>query len=290
VPLQAVLRLPFPDVAAVSAFVARQLASGDCHLSAAELARNLSRPGLLLCHASHPLAPHIARCGAGALAEPAGAGGEGSSAGAPEAEAPGAESEAGEDHAAASDASQDSGKAADSSSSEPQTADSSSDATTSGIDSSSVPDRHAAASILPLLLPPPLDLARDEGGLLNGQAGGERVPALAWALLPEAVEGVVAAALDISGQPTPPFASGMLPGAACTAMVHICICWPRLACFVPGYVRQAKVPWSMIQLHAQLLNSPFPAAHSYRGCSLHGTLSFTGEQSNVNGACLPGLQ
>lgn len=55
----AVIRLPFPDVDAVSQFVRQQLSDDDCHLSAEERSRNEMRPALLLLSVFHPLAGHL---------------------------------------------------------------------------------------------------------------------------------------------------------------------------------------------------------------------------------------
>ena len=55
----AVIRLPFPDVDAVSQFVRQQLSDDDCHLSAEERSRNEMRPALLLLSVFHPLAARL---------------------------------------------------------------------------------------------------------------------------------------------------------------------------------------------------------------------------------------
>lgn len=182
--MQAVVRLPFPDVAAISAFVSRQLASEDCHLSAAELARNASTPGLLLCRTSHPLAPQV-RARASAAVDSAVTAENGTHS------APGS----------------DNGLLVDGDTAEAEGGAESRVEGSAGTKSSTAESvgRHAAASILPLLLPPPSSLSADAAAAV---AGGSALPEPA-----AAVDGVVVAALDIAGQHTPPFASGLLPGA-----------------------------------------------------------------------------
>lgn len=56
---QAVVRLPFPDVEAISDFVREQLGSEECRLSEEERRRNEFAPALLLLPEGHPLAPHL---------------------------------------------------------------------------------------------------------------------------------------------------------------------------------------------------------------------------------------
>ncbi|KAI7846087.1 hypothetical protein COHA_000453 [Chlorella ohadii] len=55
----AVVRLPFPDVEAISDFVREQLGSEECRLSEEERRRNQFAPALLLLPEGHPLALHL---------------------------------------------------------------------------------------------------------------------------------------------------------------------------------------------------------------------------------------
>lgn len=72
----AVIRLPFPDVEAVSQFVRQQLSGEDsgCHLSTEERSRNEVQPSWLLLSAFHPLAPRLLDGTPAAQAEAAAAG------------------------------------------------------------------------------------------------------------------------------------------------------------------------------------------------------------------------
>ena len=56
---QAVVRLPFPDVEAISDFVREQLGSEECRVSEEERRRNEFAPPPLLLPEGHPLAPHL---------------------------------------------------------------------------------------------------------------------------------------------------------------------------------------------------------------------------------------
>ena len=184
------VHLPFPKVAAITAFVSRQLHSEECRLSEAELARNASRPGLLLCAAAHPLAARLRMCsGGGAAADAAAA-----ASADPAATAAEEEEQAGAGPASAGE------EAGSSGTSEAEAAGggTSSNEEAEAAGSRLRPD--AVASMLPLLLPPPVDAA----------AGGDA--SQSFVELPPGLEGVVAAALDIAGQHTPPFAPGLLPG------------------------------------------------------------------------------
>lgn len=242
-PLKAVVRLPFPNVRAISAFVLRLLGSEDCHISAAERARNLSRPAVLLCHAEHQLALRM-RPGAGHASEAAAAAGAAGATGAAEdgASATGSsEQEAAESHegpaqggsdlpaegpapapapagsaAPAADApasARDVSKAAepagpgDAGSQLPSPAPASSSS-----DAAAAPS-HPATSLLPLLLPlPAAPKDAPEGG---GEPGAEEEASGLVEPQPAGVEGVVAVAVDISGQHVHPFSPGLLPGRCC---------------------------------------------------------------------------
>ncbi len=216
--LQAVLRLPFPDVSSISAFACRQLGSLDCHLTPAERGRNLPRPALLLCHAGHPLAGSIARCGAGAPAAPAVpdvAAGEGALSalggrtvcdiGSQPEVCPSGGGQA--SNHGSSNAEVTSIAAAPPGSCPRASFAPNSDTPSSPADCALPTD--AAASILPLLLPRPPSLECHTAGKGNDDCDALPVAAV---LPPELGEGVVAARVDIAGQHTPPFSPGLLPG------------------------------------------------------------------------------
>ena len=94
--VQAVVRLPFPDVAAISEWVAEQLGGGGegseedgegggdevtvsregCRLTDEERARNEFRPAVLLASAEHPLAPRLLAALSGEQPPPAAAAGD----------------------------------------------------------------------------------------------------------------------------------------------------------------------------------------------------------------------
>ena len=179
------VRLPFPDVDAISSFVHEQLGSEDCRLTEEERRRNDFAPALLLLPEGHPLAPR--------LRQRMGAGGASSSTtttttSSNSADAGGDRCERTAASAAAPESAQEG-------------------AGTAAVEVEDAADVAAAscASILSLLLPP----AAAHGG------GSSSQPAAQMA-------GVLCAPLDLAGQDTPPFAAGLLPGGgrwgACLAV------------------------------------------------------------------------